>query len=177
VSRLADRPLRTACIWTHTAVVSDTSLSELASALNDLYRLSGSPRFHEETVKATRVQVSRSGLRFLSLVADEGPISTTRLASALDLSQPTASRTLQQLEADGLVARQASRSDGRVSYYLATTKGRRALERVHAFHVSQLAAALSDVDPGRRADLAGAVTELVRRLRPAPAAAPSVRTA
>lgn len=176
-------PLRTACILRQTPAVSDTHLSELASALNDLYRLSGSPRFHEETVRATRVQVSRSGLRFLSLVADEGPVSATRLASALDLSQPTASRTLQQLETDGLVARRASRSDGRVSLYVVTSKGRRALERVHAFHVSQLAEALADVDPDRRSALVGAVTELVSRLHPVhadaheDAHAPSARTA
>lgn len=150
----------------HTAGMSDASLSELATALNDLYRLSSSPRFHDDTVRGTRVQISRSGLRFLSLVADEGPISGSRLASALDLSQPTASRALQQLEADGLVTRQASSSDGRVSYYLATTRGRRVLAKVHAFHVSQLTAALHEVAPERRAALAGAVTELVERLHP-----------
>lgn len=149
----------------HTRPV-DTALSELATALNALNRLSSSARFHDETVRATGVRVTRSGLRFLSLVADEGPVSGTRLATALDLSQPTASRTLQSLEAEGLVARQASRSDGRVSHYVATARGRRALEQVHAFHVQQLARALADVDLDRRADLADAVAELVEHLRP-----------
>ncbi|MDP9100880.1 MAG: MarR family transcriptional regulator [Actinomycetota bacterium] len=139
-------------------------LGQLAKALNDLYRLSGSARFHERTVAATGVSVSRSGLRFLSLVNDAGPVSATRLAEGLDLSQPTASRVLQQLEADGLVSRHASTSDGRVSHYLATRKGRRALERVHAYHVSQLEAALDDLDSGSRSALAHAVTELVGRL-------------
>jgi DNA-binding MarR family transcriptional regulator len=110
------------------------------------------------------VGVTRTGLRFLSLVADAGPVSATRLAEALDLSQPTASRVLQQLEADGLVTRQASSSDGRVSYYLVTRKGRQALGKVHGYHVSQLAAALEDVGESRRQALAGAVTELVQRL-------------
>lgn len=142
----------------------DAPLSELATALNALNRLSSSARFHDETVQATGVRVTRSGLRFLSLVADGGPLSGSRLATALDLSQPTASRTLQSLEAEGLVARQPSSSDGRVSYYVATAKGRRALVKVHAFHVRQLDAALSDVDPDRRAALADAVTELVRHL-------------
>ena len=145
-------------------MTTDTALGELATALNDLYRLSGSARFHARTVAATGVAVTRTGLRFLSLVADSGPVSGTRLAAALDLSQPTASRVLQQLESEGLVTRQASASDGRVSYYLATPKGRRALGRVHAYHVSQLAAALADVDPVRRTSLAAAVTELVDRL-------------
>ncbi|MCU1592377.1 MAG: hypothetical protein JWP11_3633 [Frankiales bacterium] len=140
------------------------SLGELAQALNDLYRLSGSARFHEQTVAATGVVVSRSGLRFLSLVADTGPVSASRLAAGLDLSQPTASRVLQSLENEGLVTRRADDKDGRVSHYLVTPKGRRALERVHGYHVDTLTDALADVDPRRREALAAAVTELVQRL-------------
>lgn len=140
------------------------SLGELATALNDLYRLSGSARFHEDTVAATGVPVSRSGLRFLSLVADTGPVSATRLAAGLDLSQPTASRVLQQLEAEGLVRRQTDDSDARVSLYVATAKGGRALQKVHRYHVDTLTTTLADVDPRRRAALAGAVAELVQRL-------------
>jgi len=144
--------------------VTDASLSELASALNDLYRLSGSARFHELTVRATGVSVSRTGLHFLSLVADAGPISATALAESLDLSQPTASRVLQQLENEGLVTKEVSTSDGRVSHHRVTRKGRQALDKVHRYHVAQLTEALADVDAPRRAALAGAVTELVERL-------------
>jgi DNA-binding MarR family transcriptional regulator len=139
-------------------------LGELAQALNDLYRLSGSARFHEQTVAATGVAVSRSGLRFLSLVADTGPVSASRLAAGLDLSQPTASRVLQSLETEGLVTRQADDKDGRVSHYLVTAKGRQALAKVHRYHVDTLTTALADVDPRRREALAMAVTELVKRL-------------
>jgi DNA-binding MarR family transcriptional regulator len=160
----------------HDDDMSQAPLSELATALNGLNRLSSSARFHDETVEATGVRVSRSGLRFLSLVGDAGPISGSRLASSLDLSQPTASRTLQSLESEGLVARQASRSDGRVSYYVITTKGRRALAKVHAFHVRQLARALAEVEPERQAALADAASELVARLSP-DAAHPGRRTA
>jgi hypothetical protein len=38
------------------------------------------------------------------------------------------------------------------------------LEKVHCYHVDTLTTALADVEPRRRAALAGAVTELVRRL-------------
>src|SRR6476646_1808650 len=150
-------------LW-HARSVSETSLSDLASALNDLYRLSGSARFHELTVRATGVPITRTGLHFLSLVADAGPISATRLAESLDVSQPTASRVLQQLESDGLITRPASTSDGRVSHPLVTRKGRRALAKGHRDHVSQLGEALADVDGPRREALAGAVTERVQRL-------------
>jgi DNA-binding MarR family transcriptional regulator len=142
-------------------------LGDLATALNDLYRLSGSARFHEQTVAATGVAVSRTGLHFLSLVADTGPVSATRLAAGLDLSQPTASRVLQSLENEGLVTRQTDDRDGRVSHYVVTGKGRRSLEKVHRYHVESLSTALSDVDPRRREALASAVTDLVRRLHPA----------
>lgn len=155
----------------------DTHLSELATALNALNRLSSSVRFHDETVRATGVRVSRSGLRFLSLVADAGPLSGSQLAEALDLSQPTASRTLQSLEAEGLVARQPSASDGRVSYYVVTGKGRKALDKVHAFHVRQLAAVLGEVAADRRAELADAVTELVDLLHRSTATSGSATTA
>lgn len=144
--------------------MTESLLGQLAQALNDLYRLSGSARFHQRTVAATGVTVSRSGLRFLSLVGDAGPVSASRLAETLDLSQPTASRVLQQLESDGLVSRQPSASDGRMSYYVVSRKGRRALERVHGYHVAQLTEALADLEPPRRDDLAAAVVELIGRL-------------
>jgi DNA-binding MarR family transcriptional regulator len=158
--------LRTECISAKMSGVTDTSLGQLATALNDLYRLSGSARFHEQTVAATGVAITRTGLHFLSLVADTGPVSATRLAAGLDLSQPTASRVLQSLENEGLVARQADDKDGRVSHYVATAKGRRALDEVHRYHVKTLTQALGDVDPRRREALATAVTELVQRLHP-----------
>jgi DNA-binding MarR family transcriptional regulator len=157
-------------------VTSEQTLGELAEALNALYRLSGSARVHEHTVAATGVQVSRTGLRALSLVADNGPVSGTVLASSLDVSQPTASRVLQQLENDSLVTRRASSSDGRVSHYLVTAKGRRALARVHRYHVEQLALALGEVDETRREALASAVTELVDRLQAASRAVAGDRT-
>ena len=145
-------------------VAGEQVLGALAESLNALYRLSGSARVHAHAVAATGVQISRTGLRFLSLVDDTGPASATTMAAVLDVSQPTASRVLQKLEDDGLVVRRASTSDGRVSHYLSTAKGRRALQRVHRYHVEQLASVLDDVDEERRADIAGAVTELVDRL-------------
>lgn len=152
-------------------MTQDPVLSVLTGALNDLYRLSGSSRFHAETVAATGVSVTRTGLRCLSLVHDSPWVSGSQLASALDVSQPTVSRVLQQLEADGFVVRRTSTHDGRVTHHVTSNKGRKALDRVHDYHVSQLTTALQDVDPGRRADLAAAVTELVGLLHPQTATA------
>ena len=145
-------------------------LDELVRALNELYRLSGSARVHADTVRSTGVVISQTGLRALSLVADSPRLTGTDLAAALDVSQPTASRVLQQLETDGLVARHASDTDGRVSHYVTTTKGKRALAKVHRYHVQRLAFALDGADTEA---LAASVTELVHRFTAA--AQPSKR--
>lgn len=142
-------------------------LGELVGTLNELYRLSGSAKVHADTVRSTGVQVTQTGLRFLSLVDDSPRISASDLAVALDVSQPTASRTLQQLETDGLVTRTASDTDGRVSHYVTTAKGRRALAKVHSYHVERLSFALDGVPARERDALARAVTDLVRRLQSA----------
>lgn len=154
-----------------------TDLGELVSALNALYRLSGSAKVHADTVRTTGVQVTQTGLRALALVADSPRISGSDLATAIEVSQPTASRVLQQLETEGLVVRHASDTDGRVSHYVVSPKGRKALDRVRQYHVDRLAFALDGLDDDHRAALAGAVTELVRLLSQASHTARSRRTA
>ncbi len=144
--------------------VSDPDLAQLAASLNELYRLSGSAKVHAHTVRSTGVQITQTGLRVLSLVEDSPRISATDIAPVLDVSQPTTSRVLQQLESDGLVVRHASEKDGRVSHYVVSAKGRRALAKVHQYHVDRLDDALRGLDPDHRAALAGAVSELVHRL-------------
>lgn len=162
--RRTDNYLRTKCIWCTLDGMTETGLGELAAALNELYRLSGSAKVHADTVRTTGVQITQTGLRVLSLVEDSPRVSATDLAAVLDVSQPTTSRVLQQLESDGLVVRHASEVDGRVSHYVVSAKGRKALAKVHQYHVERLHEALEGLDPDHRAALTGAVTELVRRL-------------
>jgi DNA-binding MarR family transcriptional regulator len=140
-----------------------TDLDAMVGALNELYRLSGSAKVHADTVRSTGVALSQTGLRALSLVQDSPRLTGTDLSTALDVSQQTASRVLQQLENDGLVTRHASDTDGRVSHYVTTAKGKRALAKVHRYHVDRLAFALEGLDADARDALAGAVTELVHR--------------
>lgn len=139
-------------------------LGDLVNALNDLYRLSGSARVHADTVRSTGVTITQTGLRFLSLINDSPRISASDLAAALDVSQPTASRVLQQLESDAYVVRHQSDVDGRVSHYVATAKGKRALAVVHRYHVDRLAYALTGTDPSYQQAISHAVSELVGRL-------------
>jgi DNA-binding MarR family transcriptional regulator len=144
--------------------MTEAVLSDLVRSLNDLYRLSGSARVHADTVRSTGVAITQTGLRFLSLIHDTPRISASDLALALDVSQPTASRVLQQLESDTYVVRHQSDVDGRVSHYVATAKGKRALETVHRYHVDRLAFALAGTEPTYQQAISHAVTELVARL-------------
>ena len=52
---LGHRPLVGRSVGRLLLGVTDAALGDLATALNDLYRLSGSARFHEQTVSATGV--------------------------------------------------------------------------------------------------------------------------
>lgn len=142
-------------------------LDTLVTSLNDLYRLSGSPRVHADTVRMTGVTITQTGLRFLNLIQDSPRISATDLAASAGVSQPTASRVLQQLESEGYVARHASDRDGRLSHYVTTAKGRGALSTVHRYHVDRLAFALGDLDTRHQDAITQAVTELVTRLHAA----------
>ncbi|MDX6267330.1 MAG: hypothetical protein QOD70_2070 [Frankiales bacterium] len=139
------------------------ALDQLVRALNDLYRLSGSPRVHADTVRVTGVSVTQTGLRFLSLIEDSPRISASDLAASADVSQPTASRVLQTLENDGYVVRHQSDRDGRVSHYVTSPKGKKALAKVHRYHVERLTFALADVDEARKQEIVGVVDELVTR--------------
>jgi DNA-binding MarR family transcriptional regulator len=147
--------------------VEDAVLSELVLALNDLYRLSGSARVHADTVRTTGVAITQTGLRVLSLISDVPRISAGDLAASLDVSQPTASRVLQQLETQAYVVRHQSDLDGRVSHYVTTPKGQRALAKVHQYHVDRLAYALGGTDPVYRQAITRGVSELVTKLHEA----------
>jgi DNA-binding MarR family transcriptional regulator len=138
-------------------------VDRLVRSLNDLYRLSGSARVHADTVRVTGVSITQTGLRFLSLIEDSPRISASELAESADVSQPTASRVLQTLESDGYVVRHQSDVDGRVSHYVTSAAGKRALQKVHRYHVDRLALSLADVDETRKQQIVEVVDELVAR--------------
>jgi DNA-binding MarR family transcriptional regulator len=146
------------------AKAADHDLEKIEQALSDLVRLTASARVHDARVRGSGVEISRTHLRFLDAALELGPVSVSKLASRMDLSQPTASRALQQLEADGYVERTSDPADGRVAFYSATHAGREAHQRMRRFMAGQLAEALRDMRPERRSDMAQLLTELVTRL-------------
>ena len=157
------------------AAPASGDLERIEQALSDLVRLTSSAKVHDARVRGSGVAISRTHLRFLDATLELGPVSVSKLATRMDLSQPTASRALQQLETDGLVARTSDPSDGRVAFYTATDAGREAHRRMRRFMAGQLAEALRDMRPQRRADMAELLAELVARLsvtQPKPSSMP-----
>lgn len=85
----------------------------------------------------------------LSVLTYAGPQPMTRLAAIEQVSPPAITKVVTALEADGLVTRTTSPTDGRVVIAAVTPKGRRLLERGRAARVRAVAdrmAVLSDRD-------------------------------
>ena len=155
-------------------------LQRISRAIGDLMRVAGSDRVHAVRQQATGVDLTRTEMRFLAVVDDEGPLPVTELGAVLHLSQPTASRTLRRLEEEGLVRRRPDRSDGRVARYETTAEGRAVRRRFQAFMDLQLEESLSGMSPARRRQLADLLDELVggaHRSEAPPATGAADRTA
>ena len=146
-------------------MTDDGELLRIERAVGELLRLTASPRVHDALVNATGVAISRTNSRLLAYVEERGPISVSKIAGMLDVSQPTASRSLQQLEEEGLVTRESDPDDGRVVVYAVTTKGRKARQKLRQHMHDQLATALRDLSGDRTEEIADALDELVDRLR------------
>jgi DNA-binding MarR family transcriptional regulator len=84
-------------------------------------------------------------LSALSVIVFAGPMSLGRLAEAECVRPPTMTRTVQGLEAAGLVRRQADPSDRRAVLLSATAKGKRTLHAARRRRVKRLAGALADL--------------------------------
>src|SRR3954468_8294060 len=73
--------------------------------------------------------VSAAKLSALSVVVHAGPIALRDLAAAEQVRPPSMTRTVQELEAGGLVVRETDASDRRVVRIRATARGTRLLSR------------------------------------------------
>jgi len=101
----------------------------------------------------------------LSVIVFGGPLSLGALATAEQVRPPSITRIVRELEARGLVVREATRQDRRVQRVRATAKGRRVLEAGRARRVASLAAALAALPPAELATLEHAAAILERVVR------------
>ena len=111
-------------------------------------------------------------LSALSVIVFRGPITLGALAAAEQVSPPTISRLVRELERDGLVLRSSDANDRRVQRVQATAAGARLLQDGRARRVSALAESLRALEAPDRAllDQATIVLDRVARGRgPSPA--------
>jgi DNA-binding MarR family transcriptional regulator len=85
-------------------------------------------------------------LSALSVVVFGGPLSLRALADAEQVRPPSITRTVRELEADGLVGREPDEADRRVVNIHATAKGKRLLQQGRSARIGLLAEWLRGLD-------------------------------
>jgi DNA-binding MarR family transcriptional regulator len=105
--------------------------------------------------------LSGAKLSALSVVVFTGPISLRDLAAAEQVRPPSMTRTVDELELDGLITRETDDSDRRVTRIRATTKGEQLLKEGRGARIKLLADLLRalDVDELRLLDEASRALE------------------
>jgi DNA-binding MarR family transcriptional regulator len=91
------------------------------------------------------------------LVLGGGPRTLGALAEAERVRPPTMTRLIQTMEAEGLVARAASRDDARATIIRATAAGERVLRRARARRLAALRGLLAGLEAGQLAHVERAV--------------------
>ncbi|MGZ4274913.1 MAG: MarR family winged helix-turn-helix transcriptional regulator, partial [Solirubrobacteraceae bacterium] len=108
--------------------------------------------------------LSAARLSALSVIVFQGPLTVGELATAARVSQPTVTRTLQGLEAAGLISRHSDPTDGRVVRVRATGRGARLLQRARRRRVTALASSLGALSRHDLASLSAAAEIMERAL-------------
>jgi len=141
----------------------------------DLRPLAIADRLHSAAIHLLRRLRSRDSetgisaprLSALSVIVFAGPLSISDLAAAEQVSLPTISRLVKELEAENLVTRRRDPDDGRVQRVEATPKGRLLLERGRRARVATLAADVEALPARERRTLARALDLLEQLASPA----------
>jgi DNA-binding MarR family transcriptional regulator len=137
-------------------VYASSERRALAEALNALLR---DVRRNSGT-NAVRVleEAGVTAAQFKTLTSlGSDAMSVSRLASRLDVSQPTASRLVAALATKGLVAADVSADDRRAKVLRLTSAGRALLRRTDAARVADLRVYVDQLSPAQAARLAEAL--------------------
>jgi DNA-binding MarR family transcriptional regulator len=106
--------------------------------------------------------VSAARLSALSVLVFGGPCSLGALAAAEQVSAPTMTRLVQQLETEGLVRRQADLTDARSVRLVATQAAVRLMHRGRDQRLAALTRGLSALTPSEKHALEAATAPLLR---------------
>jgi DNA-binding MarR family transcriptional regulator len=108
--------------------------------------------------------VNAHALWVLTIIADKPGVTPSAVAAAEQVSLPTVSRSLKELDEAELIERRPDPNDRRTQRLYATALGMRRLKDGRRRRLSRLAMALQKLKPKERAQLARAA-ELLRALR------------
>jgi DNA-binding MarR family transcriptional regulator len=137
-------------------VYASSERRALAEALNALLR----DVLRNSGTNAVRVleEAGVTAAQFKTLTSlGSDAMSVSRLASRLDVSQPTASRLVAALATKGLVAADVSADDRRAKVLRLTSAGRALLRRTDAARVADLRVYVDQLSPAQAARLAEAL--------------------
>lgn len=130
------------------------STPPLPDGLDDSQRNRVANRLHSAAIHLLRrarqedrtTGLSPERLSLLSVLVFAGPRTASELADIEQVSRPAITRTLNALQAAGLVRRDRSASDRRVITVHATAKGRRLMEAGRARRVGRIASSLDHLN-------------------------------
>jgi DNA-binding MarR family transcriptional regulator len=145
--------------------MADDGLGTVERALEQLLRLNSSRKVHARQAAAAGVVVSQPGLALLRRLHEDGPLTLGELARRTHMDPAATGRQVRLLEQDGLVRKEASAGDGRVTVVRVTPKGsaaRRRISQVTGHHLEEVLSTWSKAD---RATLGRLLSRLVDDLR------------
>jgi DNA-binding MarR family transcriptional regulator len=128
------------------STVTTKELDAIETALVALYRASFQHRAWEDIQQRAGLNLDKSSASLLKVVKACGP-SQCRIqdiAAVLGIEAPSVSRTVQDLERDGLLTRRPDDSDRRASQVTLTKAGAQQLAKLQAAKRGRLNAALHD---------------------------------
>jgi DNA-binding MarR family transcriptional regulator len=120
------------------------ALDSINHTLARVMRLSGSRSMFARQAEAANVELSQPSYVLLRTLIDEGPLPMGVLARIAHMDMGMATRRVNALVEEGLVARQPDPADGRVSLVAATKEGNRVAGSLQGVRRRHLERALSN---------------------------------
>lgn len=136
----------------------DAEVDEAALALLDASRVLMGITLR--AVAASPVPLTVPQHRLLVVISVRGPQRIGALAADLGVNQSNASRLVDRLVDQGLLARASDPEDGRASLVSLTDAGTAALDAVNELRLDQLRELVQDLSPTGRRGLAGGLRRL-----------------
>lgn len=121
-------------------------LDDIETGLIALHQAMFQHRSWEDLQKRAGITMDRSSATLLKVVAycGKSPCRMQDIAQKLGIEAPSVTRTVQELEAAGLIKRTADKTDRRASNVSLTKKGEQQLAKMQKARHQRLAQALSE---------------------------------